>query len=241
MKRKYDKKEEIPKGLESYYEESGGAWVLKPIEGLKPIEEYSSVQKELTELKTKYSDLEKKHESFKDWDAKDIQSKLDKYTEYETKGKFKDGKDDDTKLNELVTIKTAEKDREIKRLMADLEKASKDRDTLKQERIKSLLESKIEEAIYDKEKKDYKVYPAVKKDILRNALDDLEFNESINDFRTKDDKKLTIQEWIDPIAKERLWYKGSRGDADTGSGNSKRTGGEEGNTIQDAINEVWNQ
>lgn len=239
MKRRYDKKDDIPKGLESVYEEKNGGWELKPIEGLKPIEEFQSVQNELTTLKTTHSELEKKFEAFKDWDAKDVQSKLDKYNEYETKGKFKDSKDDDTKLNELVIVKTAELNREIKRLSADLEKATKDRDVLKQDKIKGLLEAKLEEAIYDKTKNDYKVYPAVKKDIIKNALDDLEYIESVNDFRTKDDKKLTIGEWLDPLAKERLWYKGSRGDADPGSGNKLKPGNEETHTVQDVISEIW--
>jgi hypothetical protein len=239
MKRTYDKKEDIPKGLESLYKEDGGKYTLEPIEGLKPIEDFVDVQKKLTAAEAKTAEYETKFGAVKDWDFKDVQKKLDIYNEYETKGKFKDSKDEDGKLAELVKIKTAENQRAIDQLKKDLETAIKDRDGLKTEKVKNLLNKKIHETVFDKTKGQFKVYESCLPDIELNALTALEYNESLNDFVTRDEKKLKLAEWLDPMAKERAWYKGSRGDGDTGSGTGKREESREGGTVQDVIADVW--
>lgn len=240
MKRKYDKKEDIPKGLEEYYSESNGVFVLKAIEGLKPIEDFERVQNELTEAKKSVTEFEKKFGSYKDWDFSDVQKKLDKLKEFETKSDGKNLKDDE-KVTELVKIKTAELQREIERLQKEYEAANTDRQSLKSEKVKNLLSSKIRELVYDKDKGQYKVYEGSIPDIELNAMQALEYNDDLKDFITKDDKKLKLSEWFDPIAKERQWYKGSRGDGDPGSGNKFKSSGTESGTVQDVISEIWKQ
>lgn len=219
MKRRYDKKEDIPKGLESYYEENQGSFILKSIEGLKPIEDFVTIQKDLTEAKAKVNEFETKFGSIKDWDLKEVQAKLDKYEIYEKK---KGTKTEDEAAIEAIKIRNAELEREVKRISDEHKIATESLSGLQKEKIKGLLKDKIRELVYNKEKQTYSVNEA-SIPVIEKVLDiDLEYNDTAKNFFTKDDKKIPLNDYLQQKAKEYGWYKGSVGDGDRGSGSGDK-------------------
>jgi hypothetical protein len=240
LKRKLDKKEEIPSGFEGLYEEKNGSFYLKDIEGLKPIEEFTTLTNSLTEARQALYELNNKYKYFEDKDVSEILKKLDKYDELVRTGKDKSSltKED---LDKLAEITTAELSRQVKDLTDKLKVFETENTSLKTEKIKAKLKESIDEIVLDKETKDLRVYGGVLKDIQIRAERDLEWNDTLGKFVTKDAEKLDTQSWYYKQIKEgALWEKGSRGEPD-GNGLKKLSSKADEGTIEANIAEVWGQ
>lgn len=239
MKRAYDKKEDIPKGFENEYEESGGKFVLKAIEGLKPIEDFLVIQSELSTAKQEKAEIEKKFKPFEKLDPKEVQQKLDKYEIYEKK---KSTKTEDEVSAETMQIKIAELQRENDRLTGEHKTATETLSVLHKEKINGILKDKIRELTYNKDKQQFSVHEASLPVIEKILAIDMEYNETAKNFFTKDEKKVPLAEYLNTKSKEYGWGKGSTGDGDTGSGNGNiRKPNTESGTTVDAINDAINR
>lgn len=238
LKRKFDKKEEIPSGFEGLYEEKDGAWVLKPIEGLKPAEEYNSVSNSLIEARNSLNELNEKYKHFKDLDPKDVLSKLDKYSELEKlAGKNQISEDE---IKKIADIRTAQLKRELDEAVAKMKTFETENSTLKTEKISAKLKSVIDDLVFDKETKDLRVYAGTLKDIQIRAERDLEYNETLGGFVTKDTERLPPKDWYSKQIKEgAMWEKGSRGEPENNGNRANLTKSGEGGTIEENIAEIW--
>lgn len=222
MKRTYDKREDIPKGLESYYEESAGKFTLKPIEGLKPAEEFVQLQSDIATLKSEKAEIEKKFKPFEKMDLKEVQSKLDKFEIYEKK---KAGGEETNA--EALQIKVAELQRENERLTTEHKTAFENLTALQKEKVNAIMKDKIRALAFNKEKQQFIVNESSLPAIEKIFAIDLEYNETAKNFFTKDDKKVPIEQYFQDKAKEYGFFKGSTGDGDAGSGSAYKAGSKE--------------
>lgn len=236
MKRTYDKKEDIPKGLESYYKESNGVYALIAIDGLKPIEDFVEVQSKLTTLESEKAELEKRFKPFEKMDPKEIQQKLDKFEIYEKK---KTTKSEDEVTSEALQIKVAELQRENERLSGEHSKAVEAMTGLQKEKLTGIMKDKIRSLAFNKEKQQFTVNEASLPALEKIFAADLEYNETAKNFFTKDDKKIPIEQYFQDKAKEYGFFKGSNGDGDRGSGTGNKTGGKTDATMMDVMDDVW--
>lgn len=222
MKKKYAKKEDIPKGLESYYEEKDGTFIRidSKIEGIKSIEDFETVQSDLTKAEAKVKELETSFEPFKDMDAKEISKSL---AEFEALKASKDGKPDEN-TQELINLKVenAELKRNNEKLLNDYTTSTEKLTTLESERLASKRNKALRDFYYNEEKKTNSINDYSIPDLEEKAERDLEWNEAKGCFITKDDKKLPLSDWATEISTKRGYFKTSKGSNDIGSGNTIR-------------------
>jgi len=241
LKRKVEKKEDLPKGMEGLYTIKDEVYILNDIEGLKPIEDFEKVNIELKAANKNLATITDKFKSLGEKDPKEILLQLDELDELKLKGGDKTG-DNEKLISDAVEIR-------IQKFKRELKEAQDERDILKdknglflKEKTTALLKSKINDQIFSKETKDFKVYAGVIPDIEIRAERDLEYNESEDAFFTKDAKKLSVSEWYNTQVKDgALWEKGSRGDISEDGKIKNRINKTSENTVEAEVLRVWEE
>ena len=119
LKRILESLDGVPESLHEEYEEKDGKFYLKPIDGLKPVEEFNVVHRALAKERDEHKVTKNKLVSFGDLNPEEVRVKLDQIDELKI---LAEGKVDEMKMEQLVEsrlrIKLAPVERERDQLKA---------------------------------------------------------------------------------------------------------------------------
>lgn len=119
LKRQLDTLDGVDAALHELYEEKDGKFNLRPIEGLKPVEEFNVVHRALAKERDDHKTTKTKLVSFGDLNPEEVRAKLDQMEELKI---LAEGKVDEKKMEQLVEsrlrIKVAPVERERDQLKA---------------------------------------------------------------------------------------------------------------------------
>jgi hypothetical protein len=122
LKRILESLDGVPEPLHDEYEEKDGKFYLKPIEGLKPVEEFNVVHRALSKEREEHKTTKTKLVSFGDLNPDEVRAQLDQIEELRV---LAEGKVDDAKINQLVES----------RLRVKLAPVERERDQLKTQNL----------------------------------------------------------------------------------------------------------
>lgn len=120
IKLKYAKKEDIPAGFESLYEEKNGEWHLTQVEGLKTEADVSAVHEALRKEREDHKSTKLKLKPLGELSAEEVMAKLDRIAELEQAAS---GKLDEKAIDQIVET----------RIQSRLNPVLRERDSLKTE------------------------------------------------------------------------------------------------------------
>lgn len=118
LKAKYSKVEDIPEQYKDLYEERGGEWMLKRIDGLVTTADVDRVKRSLEAEKKEHADTKAKLEKFGNTNPEDVIAAKDEIEELKAKieagaaGRFDEDKFQEA-VDKRVARETATKDREL--------------------------------------------------------------------------------------------------------------------------------
>lgn len=235
LKHTYKTFEEIPEKYRDLFSEKNGQYELTGVSGVKTQADVDRVQEALNKEKNDNKDIKKKLEPWKDMDHKDVMEKLDKYPELEAKAV--EHKDDDEKIEKIVTSRVTQATAPLQR---DLDKLKTENEELTGQNG-TLVKKRDERVVHDSIRSH-----ATKANIVPTALEDI-LSLSGNYFEidgegqviTKADAGITPGVAADVFFSEMAdkrphWFPPSQG---TGADGDKRPGGAGNNPFS---NKNWN-
>ncbi len=222
LKAIYETKEEVPEGLEEYYSEREGKWMLNPIDGMKSEADVTRLQTSLTKERDEHKktrDKLKQYEGLGD-NPEEVQQRLDRIEELEAAA---GGKLDETKINQMVETRLkarlAPVERERDKFKKELDEATGQLTTLNTQITTGKIESSLRRA-------------AEAAKIHSSAIDDV-VEIGVRAFEiTEEGKVLSKGTSLDPDlwladmkTKRPHWWPASEGAGANGSGGKGGAGG----------------
>lgn len=189
----YDSADAIPEGFSGLFDETDGKFTLSGVNGMKTAKDVSAVQEA---LRKEREDHKAAKDALTPWsslgEAADVQAQLDRIKELEAAA---GGKLDDTKLNELVEGRLAQKTGPLDRQITTL---TEENDSVKTENIalKSQIETRDRNDAVRAVATEMKVVATAMPDVEMVAGMYLERNEA-GDFVTKADAPSGITPGVD--------------------------------------------